>query len=126
LCYDASVQYPGGWRPVPYRERCRERRERLRDALATAIEACRLRPEVRQLIVFGSYVRDEVSPWSDLDLLVIADGDAAPAVDALHAAGTLGDVLGMTAAAAMERLAATPLGRTILEEGRVAYARSAR
>lgn len=118
------MTYPGGWRPIPYRERCKERRALLEGALRIAVETCRQRPEVERLIVFGSFARDEVSPWSDLDLLVVADDDAVAAVTALYAAGTLGDVLGMRAADASARLEATALGQTILAEGIEVYARS--
>lgn len=77
------------------------------------------------MIVFGSYVRRAVSAWSDLDLLVIADDDGVAAVDAINAAARYGDTLGMRAHDAAERLGSTPLGRTILAEGVVVYARHA-
>jgi predicted nucleotidyltransferase len=118
----AGMTYPGGWRPIPYAERCRERRVELQRALDRAIETCRRRAEVLRLLVFGSFARDEVSPWSDLDLLVMTEGDASGAVQALYEAGTLGDVLGMSAADAEARLGVTPLGRTILAEAIEVYA----
>ena len=71
-------------------------------------------------------MRDEVSAWSDLDLLVIADDDAASATDAINAAATYGDVLGMRAADGDARLEQAPLGRMILRESRIVYARPAR
>ena len=121
-----TATYPGGWQPIRYEERCRARRVALDAALDRAIAVCGERAEIERLVVFGSYVRDEVSAWSDLDLLVIADEDAATATDAINAAATYGDVLGMRAAEADARLAQTPLGRTILREGRIVYARPAR
>lgn len=117
--------YPGGWRPVRYEQRCSERRALLEVDLQRAIEACRGLPNVVRLLVFGSFARGEVSPWSDLDLLVVADGDAVCAVDALNAIGLFGDVLGMSGRDSSQRLARTAFGQTILAEGIGVYARSA-
>lgn len=122
---DTPFAYPGGWLPIRYEQRCRERRALLDEALSAAVAVASERADVVRLIVFGSYARGAISAWSDLDLLVIADDDAAPAVDAINAAARYGDVLGMRAADARVRLGVTPLGRTIECEGIVIYARHA-
>lgn len=116
--------YPGGWLPIRYEQRCRERRALLDQALSVAV--ARERSDIVRLIVFGSYARGSTSAWSDLDLLVVSDDDSVAAVDAINAAARYGDVLGMRAQDAQARLAATPLGRTIAGEGIVVYARHAR
>lgn len=96
-------------------------------ALARALEVCRAQPNIERLVVFGSYARATVSAWSDLDLLVVVDDeDAVSATESINAAARCADVLGMRAHDADARLAATPLGRTILSEGRTVYARSTR
>lgn len=120
---EESGGYPGGWKPIRYEQRCLDRRTLLAGALARAVETAGARADVVRVIVFGSYARGSVSAWSDLDLLVVADDDAIGAVDAINAAARYGDVLGMRAADAEARLAATPLGRTIVREGIVVYAR---
>jgi predicted nucleotidyltransferase len=122
---DESVlaAFPGGWEPLLYEERCRRRRALLSEALADAIDVCRSRDDVARLLVFGSYARDAVSPWSDLDLLVVADGDVRGAVAAIYARGALGDVIGVEADDWRERLRRNPFGETILAESSEVYAR---
>jgi predicted nucleotidyltransferase len=120
----AAIRYPGGWLPVRYGERCRRRKALLSEALKDAIDACRANPDVTLLIVFGSYARDEVSPWSDLDLLVVSEGNVRDAVAAIYACGALGEVIGAGAQNWKERLQRNPLGETILREGVQVYARS--
>jgi HEPN domain-containing protein len=36
---------------------------------------------IARVVVFGSYARDRISPWSDLDLLIVRDGGPADLVD---------------------------------------------
>jgi predicted nucleotidyltransferase len=120
----AKVRYPGGWLPIRYEERCRRRKALLTDALHDAIDACRAKPDVTLLIVFGSYARDAVSPWSDLDLLVVSEGNVRDAIAAIYASGALGEVLGAGAQDWKERLQRNPFGETILHEGVQVYARS--
>ena len=119
----AEYEYPGGWKPIRYEQRCADRRLLLTAALATAIDVCRKRSDIARLLVFGSYARDAVTPWSDLDLAVIADGDPTAAVAAMYAAGTLGDVIGVCADRWRERLQRNPFGETILREATEVYAR---
>lgn len=119
----STTTYPGGWKPIRYEVRCRERRVLLDAALERAVAICRARHEIERLVVFGSYAREAISAWSDLDLLVVVDDDAVAITDALNAAARYADVLGMLSRDADLRLTATPLGRTILREGRIVYAR---
>jgi predicted nucleotidyltransferase len=49
------------------------------DDLAARLE--RERPEVRKLLVFGSLVRDEAVPGSDVDLLLIVEPTEVPFLD---------------------------------------------
>lgn len=74
--------YPGGWLPIRYEQRCRERRALLDQALSVAV--ARERSDIVRLIVFGSYARGSISAWSDLDLLVVSDDDSVAAVDAIN------------------------------------------
>ena len=120
----SGTQYPGGWKPVRYEQRCLDRRQLLGDALRDAVETCRSRPEVVRLLVFGSYARGDVSPWSDLDLLVVAEDDPRAAVEAIFRRGALGDVIGVQANEWQQRLQRNPFGETILREATQAYARS--
>ena len=53
--------YPGGWQPIRYEDRCRARRAALNAALDRAVAVCGERADIDRLVVFGSYVRDEVS-----------------------------------------------------------------
>ncbi len=119
----APIRYPGGWQPVRYDERCRRRRALLADGLADAVAVCCSRIDVVRLLVFGSYARDDVSPWSDLDLFVVVDGDVGSAVSAIYARGALGEVIGVAAETWQERLRRNPFGETILNEAREVYAR---
>ncbi len=121
---EAPTRYPGGWQPVRYEERCRRRRNLLADGLTDIVALCRSRCDIARLLVFGSYARDEVSPWSDLDLLVVVDGAVHAAVSAIYAHGALGEVIGVPAHNWRERLGRNPFGETILAEAREAYARS--
>ena len=114
--------YPGGWLPIRYEERCRRHEAALAEALADAVDVCRSRPDVVRLLVFGSYARDEVSPWSDLDLAVVAE-DVRGAVAAIYARGALGDVIGVSAERWRERLQSNPFGTQLLAEAVEAYAR---
>jgi predicted nucleotidyltransferase len=110
----------------PYRERCAHRREELSLALERVVDYARRTPEIARVVVFGSYARDRVSPWSDLDLVVVRDDGPDDLVDDLYrACGIPGDVIGVVTADFPARLETTPFGRTILAEGHVVYARSA-
>jgi len=115
--------YPGGWLPIRYEERCRRQKARLSEALVDAIDVCRSRVDVTRLLVFGSFARDEISPWSDLDLAVVVDGDVRGAVAAIYERGVLGDVIGIEADDWRERLRRNPFGLTIIAEAIEAYAR---
>jgi len=118
-----SNVYPGGWLPIRYDERCRRQKARLSEALVDAIDVCRSRVDVTRLLVFGSFARDEISPWSDLDLAVVVDSDVRGAVAAIYERGVLGDVIGIEADDWRERLRRNPFGLTILAEAIEAYAR---
>jgi predicted nucleotidyltransferase len=123
-------EWPGGWLPIPYAQRCRERKADLAQRLATFLAYCRDRPDITAVIVFGSYARDSVSPWSDIDVLVVrdapADSRSIDLVDDLYRSGGLGgDIVAVASAHYPRGLEATPFGKTILAEGVVVYARSA-
>lgn len=107
-----------------YEQRCRERKALLDEALRDAVDVCHGRAEVARLFAFGSYARDEVSPWSDLDLLVVTDGDPRSAVAAIYARGTLGNVIGAQADGWPARLARNPFGESIMRDRKEIYARS--
>ena len=81
------------------------------------------------MVVFGSYARDAVTPWSDLDILVVRDGSGVPsgAVDDFYREGAaVGDVIGIDARDYPARLRETAFGRAILRDGREVYARPER
>jgi predicted nucleotidyltransferase len=94
-------------------------------ALERVVDYARRTPDIACVLVFGSYARDRISPWSDLDLLVVRDGGPADLVDDVYRACTIpGDAIGIATTDYPGRLQATPFGRTIVTEGRVVYARS--
>jgi predicted nucleotidyltransferase len=108
-----------------YPERCFQRSRELDVRLDQLIAVCRSLPDVRRLIVFGSYARERVSPWSDLDVLVVRDGGPPDLVDDIYRLSGGGDIVGIRSSDFPKRLMATPFGRTILEQGREVYARGA-
>jgi len=76
--------------------------------------------------VFGSYARDGVSPWSDIDVLVVrdapADSRSIDMVDDLYRSGGLGgDIVTVASAHYPRGLEAMPFGKTILAEGVAAW-----
>jgi len=110
----------------PYRARCSRRRAELDEALARIVAFAGTTPDIERIIVFGSYARERTAPGSDLDLLVVRDGGPVDLVDDVYrACGVPGDALGIRTEAFPAQLEETPFGRTILAEGRVAYARPA-
>lgn len=124
-----SEAWPRGWQPIPYAQRCRARRGELQAQLAHVVETCRLKADIAFVVVFGSFARDEIAPWSDIDVLIVRDAppESHPVdlVADLHRDGALaGDLIGIPTSRYPGDLEATPIGRTILTEGRVVYARS--
>ncbi|MBC5798495.1 MAG: nucleotidyltransferase domain-containing protein [Candidatus Eremiobacteraeota bacterium] len=121
----------GGWEPLAYAERCRRRRAELTRRLDDFVAYCRAKPDIAVVVVFGSYARNRISPWSDLDVLVVRD--AAPdarrldLVDDLYRESRLGsDIIAVPTSRFPEGLKATPFGRDILSDGMTVYARPAR
>jgi predicted nucleotidyltransferase len=100
------------------------RRRDLDAALARLVQTCHGFPDVQRVIVFGSYARDRISPWSDLDVLVVRDAGPPDLVDDLYRASSGGDIIGIRSPDFPARLMATPFGRTILAQGREVYARA--
>lgn len=122
--------WPGGWLPTPYAVRCRQRQADLASRLARFIQHCGELPDISNIIVFGSYARNAISPWSDIDILVVrdapADARSIDLVDDLYRAGIIaGDIIAIPTSRYPEGLEATPFGRTILSEGIRVYARPA-
>jgi hypothetical protein len=110
--------------PATYAERCSRRRRELDAAVDRLVAVCRTLPDVRRLIVFGSYARGRTSPWSDLDVLVVRDGGPPDLVDDVYRMGGGADIIGIRTADFPIRLQASPFGRTILADGREVYARA--
>ncbi len=110
----------------PYRERCAERHAELVDALARIVAFAERTPDVARVVVFGSFARNSVSPWSDLDILVVRDGGPPDMVDDIYrACGVPGDVIGVRTTDYPGRVATSPFGRDLLADGRSVYARPA-
>lgn len=128
----AEATWPGGWRPIRYEERCRMRREELDARVGVFVDRCREMPDVSAVFVFGSYARGDISPWSDVDVLVVRDAPADTrsgdlAAD-LYRNGGLdgdGDIVAVPTSRFPDGLQATPFGRTILTESVRIYARPA-
>ncbi len=106
----------------------------LRDELRQALEAAGLLPSVAALVLFGSNVRRDARPGSDLDLLAVVKNEPAvdPVRDALLNVGeVIRNQLGLcvlplvlVAERAVERFReGDPLMREILEEGRTMLGR---
>ncbi|CAN5786393.1 hypothetical protein BH20GEM3_BH20GEM3_12790 [soil metagenome] len=106
----------------------------LRDELRQALEAAGLLPSVAALVLFGSNVRRDARPGSDLDLLAVVKNEPAvdPVRDALLNVGeVIRNQLGLcvsplvlVAERAVERFReGGPLMREILEEGRTMLGR---
>jgi HEPN domain-containing protein len=99
--------------------------ERLHAAITLVVE--RLQPD--QIILFGSAARNEMSEWSDLDLLVIkesGEGSVPPRHDRWECprSGDELDVIVMDRATAeRHRLSASHIQGAALEEGRTVYVR---
>lgn len=72
---------------------------------------------IRSLGVFGSYVRGEQRPDSDLDIL-IEPGDGMTLVDFVGLRDELSDALGLTVELANKRSLKTRIGKRILAEVR--------
>jgi predicted nucleotidyltransferase len=120
---------PWAWKPVPYEERCAAQKAEHDAALASFVAHCATKPDVVRAFVFGSYARDEVTPWSDLDLLVVRDGESVPPVivDDFYREGIArGDLIGVRATDFPGRLAESAFGRSILRDAREVYARPER
>lgn len=127
---DDVVRWPGGWQPIRYAERCAKRKAELAAGLERFLEYCRTQDDVALVCVFGSYARDAVSPWSDIDVLVVrdaaADASRSALVEDLYRHGRLdGDIVAVPTSRYPDGLHATPFGRTMLAESVCVYARSA-
>ena len=101
-------------------------RERLDAAVSLIVE--RLSPD--QIILFGSGARNEMTPSSDLDVLVLKDEDGAGSQSTRHErwrcpdSGDQLDVVVMSRAMAeRHRMSASYVQGTALEEGRTLYVR---
>lgn len=128
---EERARWPGGWQPVPYAERCARRKVELAAGLERFLTYCRTRDDIAAVYVFGSYARDAVSPWSDIDVLVVRDAPADATrlelVEDLYRDGHLGgDIVAVPTARYPDGLRATPFGRTLLAEGVCMHARPAR
>lgn len=94
-------------------------------------DTLRKRPEVRKVILFGSYSTDRYTPRSDVDLLCVIDGSSKPFLDRI--ADYMPDSLPIPVdvfpytLAELERMikASNPLIRRALTEGKVLYERDA-
>ena len=101
--------------------------ERLDAAVRLVVD--RLRPD--QIILFGSAARGEMTPASDLDLLVITDDDGRTdrtrheRWQCAEAGGQIDVVVTNRATAERERLSAARVHGAALEEGRTVYLREA-
>ena len=100
--------------------------ERLDAAVRMVVE--RLRPD--QIILFGSGARGEMTPASDLDLLVITDDDGRTdrtrheRWQCAEAGGQIDVVVTNRATAERNRLSAARVHGAALEEGRTVYLRN--
>jgi hypothetical protein len=65
--------------------RRREARDRLVARARTFAAALGADPRTRAVVVFGSVARGDFNLWSDVDVLVVADGVTARALDRLDA-----------------------------------------
>ena len=61
VCKFVRYPYPNAERIFPLKQA----------AVEMAIEACKKNPRIQGLIVFGSTVRPDCNPWSDVDLYVV-------------------------------------------------------
>jgi predicted nucleotidyltransferase len=111
-----------------YAERCAARRSRLEGAARALARFCASKPDIVGVYAFGSFARGPIHPWSDLDLLVVRETDAAP----LHRADDLYreapvsvgfDAVVVTPQEYRDRLPQTPFGRTILAQAEALYER---
>lgn len=119
---DRAAEWPGGWKPIAYAERCARRKAELTAGLERFVTYCRAREDVAAVYVFGSYARDAISPWSDVDVLVVRDAPPNATrrelLEDLYAEGQLdGDIVAVPTSRYPDGLRATPFGRTILAEG---------
>ncbi|MGH7727677.1 MAG: nucleotidyltransferase domain-containing protein [Vulcanimicrobiaceae bacterium] len=119
----------GNWEPVRYEVRCRRQRADLQADLEYFVAAAPATPDVQRIVVFGSYARGEINPWSDLDLLVVRErgGTLSERLDDLDAlpSRVRRYIIVVTPTELHDRLPRTGLGETILREGRVVYERPA-
>lgn len=112
-----------------YDARCAVRRERLDRAVEALRSYCATKTDIVSAHVFGSYVRGDVHPHSDLDLLIVRETEeTAPhrRVDDIYRESTLGvgfDAIAVTPTEFRERLPLTPFGQTILKTSRCIYER---
>ncbi len=112
---------------LPYRRRCAIRQRELDDALNRLIAQAERTSDIARLVVFGSYATGNISPWSDLDVLVVRDGGPPDMVDDLYReSGAAGEIIGVRTADYPQRLRQSPFGAAILTSGREVYARPAR
>ncbi len=120
---------PWSWKPVRYDDRCKQRKAQLTADLAEFVAYCSTQPNVVRIVAFGSFARNRVTPWSDLDLLIVSDGDTHPPllVDDLHVRGpaVAADLIGIRLEDFPGALERSPFGTEILRDGFEVYARSA-
>jgi predicted nucleotidyltransferase len=102
----------------PVKTRPAKEKPRLEDVLRTlraSMPELRERYRVRNLWVFGSYVRGEQRKRSDLDVLV--DFDQKPTLlGFVHLERTIAELLGMKVDLVMRTALRPAIGRRILEE----------
>jgi predicted nucleotidyltransferase len=85
-------------------------------------EVCR-RYQVRELLLFGSAVRGELRPDSDIDILVEFSPDAnVSLISHLAAERELGALLGRKVDLVSKRAVREPIRKEILPEARLLYA----
>jgi len=111
----------------PFAVRAGKRRLAISDAIEELCSVARGMLDVREIIVFGSFVTDRVGPTSDLDVLVVRDttlprsqrrDDLLVAVRAPVGI----DMIVVTPDEMRDQLPQSTFGRTILTEGRRVYA----
>jgi len=84
--------------------------------LRTLLPDLRKRYGVRSLGIFGSYVRGEQQPDSDLDLLVEFDDRALSLLDFIRVENELSDLLNLKVDLVEKRALKPHIGRRILSE----------
>jgi predicted nucleotidyltransferase len=107
--------------------RAARRRAIIGESIDELVAIARDAPDIREVVVFGSYAKNCVGPTSDLDVLVVRETDlprSQRADDLLVAirAGVGIDMIVVTPDERMDVLPNTSFGATILAEGRCVYA----